>query len=105
MPPKYPMDPAQMQHAPIDQTIAQFRQAYGDEQAIMLLEELVRRQGGLQHRAPGTLSEVESFGRARAYPTDANMRMHQNRFGYSPQSGTPFSPPSMLPQKRKPGGY
>lgn len=90
MPPKYPMDPAQMQHAPIEDTILKLRQNYGDETALAMLEQLVRQQGGLQHRAPETLTEVESFGRARVYPTDANMRMHQNRFGYSPQSRTPF---------------
>ena len=94
-------DMGQLQHMPIDATVKRFRDLYGDEQAIMVLDELVRIQekagGGLRGRAPSTLSEVESYGLARRHPTDGNLMGHEKRFGYPPsvaqypaQGQTPF---------------
>lgn len=96
-------DTAALQHMPIDQTVKRFRELYGDEQAVMVLDELVRIQeesgGGLSQRAPSTLSEIESYGLARHHPTDSNLAGHERRFGYPPSVSqdptmqrTPFRP-------------
>lgn len=78
----------QMQALPIDATVRKFRDMYGDEQAIMVLDELVRIQedagAGLDQRAPSTLSEMESYGLARRHPTDSNLMGHEGRHGYAP---------------------
>lgn len=91
-------DMQQLQALPIDQTVKRFREMYGDEQAMMVLQELVKIQeesgGGLSGRAPTTLSEIESYGLAQYHPTDSNMMGHEARFGYPPTSTqTPFGSP------------
>lgn len=94
-------DMARLQAAPVGQTVQKFMEMYGQEQAIQVLDELIRiqEQGGndLSQRAPGTLSEMESYGLARRHPTDANLMGHEQRFGYPPsvaqnpaQAQTPF---------------
>ena len=95
-------DPSQLQQVPIDQTVKRFRELYGDAQAIQVLDELVRIQSeGGQGGQPRT--EIESFGNARANPTDANLMGHEGQYGYAPSvaaqpqpSQTPFRQP--LPQ-------
>ena len=96
-------DTASLAHMPIDQTVKRFREMYGDEQALAVLDELVRIQeeagSGLGQRAPSTLSEIESYGLARRHPTDSNLMGHEGRFGYPPSVSqsptmqrTPFRP-------------
>lgn len=96
----YGQQKGDLSHMPIEQTVQKFRQLYGDEQAIMVLDELVRLQEeagrGLSQRAPSTLSEVESYGLARRQPTDGNLMGHEQRFGYAP-SVAQFPQPSQTP--------
>lgn len=94
-----PADMSQMQQLPVDQTVKRFREMYGDEQAIMVLDELIKIQGEAgQGGQPGT--ELESYGNARANPTDGNLMGHEAQYGYPPSvaqnpsmSQTPFGAP------------
>lgn len=78
-----PADMGQMQQLPVDQTVKRFREMYGDEQAIMVLDELIKIQGeaGQGGRPP---TEIESYGNARANPTDGNLMGHEAQYGYPP---------------------
>lgn len=90
-------------HMSIDQTVKRFRELYGDEQAIQVLDELVRIQseaGSKELGNPSKMTEIESYGNARMNPTDANVMGHEGQYGYAPSVSqqpnmqqTPFAPP------------
>lgn len=106
-------DTTELQIMPIDQTVKRFREMYGDEQALQVLDELVRiqEQSLSMNQNP---TEIESFGRARRNPTDSNLMTHEHRYGYPPSVAalpplpqTPFGPKHAMAAVNKhaaPGG-